>query len=36
LIQVSGNFIRRAVEVEIASCLPQATYLVPNGHSETS
>ncbi len=36
LIQASGNFMRRAVEVEIAPYLPQTTYLVPEGHIETS
>nr|HID12645.1 hypothetical protein [Anaerolineae bacterium] len=36
LIQASGDFTRRAVEVEIAPYLPQTTYLVPNGHGETS
>jgi hypothetical protein len=31
LIQASGDFMRRAVAVEIAPHLPQATYLVPEG-----
>jgi len=34
LIQISGDLMRQAVEVEIASRLPQGTYLVPEGHSE--
>jgi hypothetical protein len=36
LIQAAGDFMRRAVEVEIAPCLPQRTYLVPEGRGETS
>jgi hypothetical protein len=35
LIQASGDFMRRAVEAEIASGLPQASYLVPEGRGET-
>ena len=36
LIQAAGDFMRQAVEVEIASHLPQGTCLLPRGHSETS
>ena len=36
LIQAAGDFARQAVEVEIASYLPQKTCLVPEGHGETS
>lgn len=36
LIQASGDFMRQAVEVEIASYLPQAAYLVPEGRGEVS
>lgn len=34
LIQASGDLMRRAVEVEIASHLPGKAYLVPEGHTE--
>ena len=34
LIQASGDFMRQAVEVEIALLMPQATYLVPEGRGE--
>jgi len=36
LIQASGDFMRRAVEMEIAPLLPGVTYLVPEGRAETS
>ncbi|MFQ6099656.1 MAG: DUF166 domain-containing protein [Anaerolineae bacterium] len=36
LIQASGNFMRQAVEVEIAPHLPRTTYLVPEGRTEMS
>jgi hypothetical protein len=35
LIQASGDFMRQAVETEIASTLPQASYLVPEGRDES-
>jgi len=36
LIQAAGNFARQAVEIEIASYLPQEPHLVPEGRSETT
>jgi hypothetical protein len=36
LIQASGDFMRRAVEIEIAPYVPQTTYLVPDGREEAS
>jgi len=36
LIQAAGDFIRQAVEIEIAPYLPRTTYLVPDGRGETS
>lgn len=35
LIQAAGNFMRQAVEVEIARYLPQAAYLIPEGRGGT-
>jgi len=35
LIQAAGNFMRQAVEVEIAPRLPRGTCLVPKGRGET-
>ncbi len=34
LLHLSGQLMRQAVEVEVASLLPRATYLVPEGRSE--
>jgi hypothetical protein len=36
LIQVAGDFMRQAVEVEIAPFIAPSTYLVPEGRGETS
>jgi hypothetical protein len=36
LIQVAGDFMRQAVEGEIAPSMAPATYLVPEGRGETS
>lgn len=36
LIQASGNLMRQAVATEIASYLPQVSYLVPEGHAAGS
>lgn len=36
LLHLSGQVMRQAVEVEIASLLPRAAYLVPEGRSESA
>ncbi len=36
LIQLGGDLMRRAVEAKISSRLPRSSYLVPEGHAETS